>query len=63
MKRHALFAARYHMDCEQMGKKTAELLIELIEHGLGKARHHMIMPVFVPGASLGNAPSNFRAKS
>lgn len=55
--------ARYHMDCEQMGKKTAELLIELIEHGLGKARHHMIMPVFVPGASLGNAPSNFRAKS
>lgn len=54
--------ARYHMDCEQMGKKTSELLLELIEHGLGKIRHHLITPEFVAGLSLGNAPVNARLK-
>ena len=49
--------ACYHFDGARLGAKTATLLLDLIRHGpRGRPRMLQVLPVFVPGDTLGPAP-------
>jgi hypothetical protein len=50
--------ACYHFDGVRLGAKTATLLLDLIRHGSrGQPRSLQVLPVFVPGETLGPVPS------
>lgn len=44
--------AHYHMDGARYGRKAAQILLDLLEHGHGKRIHVKITPRFIPGDSL-----------
>ena len=45
--------SHYRTSGEEMGRKIGRMLMDLIEHGSGKARTQMVMPEFVAGGTLG----------
>ncbi len=48
--------ACYRADGIELGRKLAQLIADLLLHGPGKARHQRVLPKFVPGGTLGEAP-------
>ncbi|BCX47909.1 hypothetical protein HAHE_18170 [Haloferula helveola] len=49
--------ARYRINAEAMGRKAAEMIVTLIQHGTGRIRTTAVMPEFVEAESVGAGPA------